>query len=306
MGKGITQSRSEALTARNRRIWKQANAGMRTSELAQEHGVSRRTTQRVTQAARGCGRVMAARRPGPKRGSVNSITPAEQAHMVCEFRRANPHKGHHYCHHVFRRNGLRVPAPVTIWRIWHRLGLIGRRKRRQRRREWMAMSSGPGYFQLDTMYLAGDRFAFVALETHSRWAYAKICLSRDSAQAAAFLDELRNTYPGTVRGLQTDNGSEFAGHFKSACKTAGLPLIHAWVNCPDQNGKVERFNRILRDETMLGAGDHTIPLSALIAELARFLHFYNYDRPHSSLDWNSPALYLASDSCPGPASQPRH
>ncbi len=50
--------------------------------------------------------------------------------MVCEFRRANPHKGHHYCHHVFRRNGLRVPAPVTIWRIWHRLGLIGRRKRR--------------------------------------------------------------------------------------------------------------------------------------------------------------------------------
>ncbi len=133
MRKGITQGQLEALTARNWRIWEQAKAGMRTSELAQEHGVSRRTIQRVKRAARECGRVITARRPGPRRGSVNSITPAVQAQMVCEFRCANPHKGNHYCHHVFRRNGLRVPAPVDIWRIWHRLGLIGRRKRRQRR-----------------------------------------------------------------------------------------------------------------------------------------------------------------------------
>ncbi len=179
---------------------------MRICELAQEHGVSRRTIQRVTQAARGRGKVTAARRPGPRRGSVNSITPAVQA----------------------------------------------------------------------------------------------------QAKAASFLDELRITYPGTVRGLQTDNGSEFAGHFKSACKAAGLPLIHAWVNCPDQNGKVERFNRILRDETMLGANDHTLSDAALANDLIRFLHFCNHDRPHSSLDWNSPALYLASHPCPGPASQPRH
>ncbi len=198
MGKGITQSRVEAFTARNRRLWEQAKEGAKTRELSQKHGVSRRTTQRVTQAARGCGRVMAARRPGPKRGSVNRITPAVQA----------------------------------------------------------------------------------------------------QAKAAAFLDELRAAYPGTVRGLQTDNGSEFAGHFKSACKAAGLPLIHAWVNCPDQNGKVERFNRILRDETMLGANDHTLSDAALIADLARFLHLYNYDRPHSSHDWNSLALYLASEFLP--------
>lgn len=306
MGKGITQSRVEALTARNRLIWEQAKEGMKTGELALEHGVSVRTIQRVKQAARERGRVDVARRPGPRRGSVNSATPASQVRIVCEFRLTNRHKGHHYCHHMLRRKGLRVPAPVTIWRIWRRLGLMGRRKRRQRRREWLAMSSGPGYFQLDTMYLAGDRFAFVALETHSRWAYAKICRSRDSAQAAAFLDELRNTYPGTLRGVQTDNGSEFAGHFKSSCKAAGLPLIHAWVNCPDQNGKVERFNRILRDETMLGADDHTLTDAALADDLVRFLHFYNHDRPHSALDWNSPALYLVSHPCPGPASHPRH
>jgi transposase InsO family protein len=301
VGKGITQSREEALTARNRLIWKMAQEGRKTVDLAAAHGVSVRTIQRVKRATKGRGKVIAARRPGPRRGSVNSATPAAQVHMVCEFRRTNPHKGHHYCHYMFRRKGLRVPAPVTIWRIWRRLGLMGRRKRRQRRREWLAMSSDPGYFQLDTMYLAGDRFAFVALETHSRWAYAKICRSRDSAQAAVFLDELRKTYPGTVRGLQTDNGSEFAGHFKSSCKAAGLPHVHAWVNCPDQNGKVERFNRILRDETMLGADDHTIPDSVLIANLISYLHFYNYDRAHSALDWNSPALYLASHSCPGPA-----
>lgn len=306
MGKGITQSREEAITERNRRIWEQARQGMGTRELAAEEEVSVRTVQRVVQAARKQGRVLRARKPGPARGTVLSATRPEQVRLVCAFKQSYPHKGHHYCHHLLKRRGLMVPAPVTIWRLWRRYRLMGRRRRRQRHRKWMELTCGPGYFQLDTMHLCGDRFAFVAVETNSRWAFARICAARTSAQAARFLQDLRASYPGTLRGVQTDNGSEFKRDFASACHALNLPHYFAWVRCPDQNGKVERFIRTLREESLLGLCDHSLPTQTLARDLSRFLHHYNHERLHHSLDWNTPAQYLATSSSPADAPIPRH
>lgn len=291
---GGTLNRQQLRTARNRRICCLAAQQQRSAAVAKYIGVSPRTVQRVLRAQRLSGQVPAARRPGPRRGSVGSATPAALVALVCDFKRAQPTKGHHYCYHWLQRQGLHPPAPVTIWRIWRRCRLLGRPRRRQRRREWLALRSAPGYFQLDTLYLAGDRFAYCAIDTHSRWAFVMLAARRDSRTAAGFLAELLRAYPGQLRGVQTDHGGEFQGAFKTACRQLGLPHYVAWVRCPDQNGKVERFNRTLRAESLLGTRDHQLPLPALQADLQRFLAYYNAERLHSALDWHTPSEYLHS------------
>ena len=302
---GGTLNRQLLLTARNRRICGMAAQGLGSAELAGGFGLSQRMIQRILKAEQLTGRVPTARRPGPPRGSVSRATPPALVALVCDFKRAQPGKGHHYCHHWLKRQGLHPPAPVTIWRLWRRYRLLGRPRRRQQRKEWLGLSSAPGYFQFDSLYLAGDRFAFCAVETHSRWAHVMLAERRDSRTAAAFLHELARLYPGQLSGAQTDNGGEFAGAFRAACRELQIEHYLAWVRCPDQNGKVERFNRTLREESLLGAQDHQLPWAALHDDLRRFLAYYNNERLHSALDWRTPSEYLQAH-LGAPPSSARH
>lgn len=271
--------------------------GLSTAEVARRHGLSRRTVQRVPHRTGRGGRVRLPRRPGPLVGTVGSATPPQMVELLCGFRQTYPAKGHHFCYHLLRRRGERPPAPVTIWRIWRRWGLLTKRRRRQQRRQWTDLCHGPGFFQMDTTYVSGGGFVFAAVETQSRWAHAAWAEARDSQSAARFLRHLEQHYPGQLRGVQTDNGSEFGGAFKSACRQLGLPHYLAWVRCPDQNGKVERFIGTLRSESLLGCDDPTLCRHRLRENLARCLREYNHDRPHCALGWRTPmeCLILKTD-----------
>lgn len=301
MGK-VTTCDAQALRTQ---LW-QAIAGDRlggqgTAEVARKYGVTPRTVQRIVKGCDARGRVRKARKPGPRQGQVGSCTPPDKVQLVCAFKASYPGKGHHYCHHWLKRQGLHPPAPVTIWRIWRWAGLLSKERKRQRRREYVALAHAPGFFQLDTLYLAGGSFAFSAVETRSRYGYVMLAQRRDSQAAARFLLELRAAYPGQLSGVQTDNGGEFAGAFSAACRELGLPRFLAWVRCPDQNGKVERFNRTLREETLLGTHNPYLPQQVLQADIARFLEHYNYHRPHTALDWRTPMEYLSSQTGLSPA-----
>jgi transposase InsO family protein len=296
MGKVTTCDAQTLRTQRWQAIADDRRGGQETLEVALKYGVSERTVQRIVQGCDARGRVRRACKPGPRKGEVGSRTPKDQVELVCAFKSSHPGKGHHYCHHWLKRQGLHPPAPVTIWRIWRLAGLLSGKRKRQPRRVWDALTHAPGFFQLDTLYIAGGSFAFSAVETRSRYGFVKLVPRRDAQSAAQFLLELQAVYPGRLSGVQTDNGGEFAGAFAAACRAQGLPHYQAWVRCPDQNGKVERFNRTLREETLLGTDNPGLPMQVLQADIARFLEHYNYHRPHAALDWHTPIEYLSSQT----------
>jgi hypothetical protein len=296
LSKPSTTSRRGLLRQQWQSVADDLRSGSSSAEAALKHEISLRTVQRIRQRTNRQGRVRPARQPGPAPGSVGSATPPALVELVCEFKRHEPGKGHHYCHHWLRRQGHSPPAPVTIWRIWRRHKLLGQRKRRRRARgSWEQLQSGPGYFQIDTAYAAGGSFVLAAVETQSRWALAAVIPRRDSASAALFLEQLAERYPGLLRGVQTDNGGEFAGAFSAACKRRGLPHYLAWVRCPDMNGKVERFIGTLRRESLLGTDDPTLSPQMLAADLQRCLAHYNTQRPHYALGWRTPQECLILD-----------
>ena len=95
---------------------------------------------------------------------------------------------------------------------------------------------------------------------------------------------------GVPAFIRSDNGPEFvARHLTRMLALNGVACIHIDPGSPWQNGKNERFNGIFRDEctTMetFYHRDHARALSRL------FLRYYNTQRPHSSLGYQTPAEF---------------
>ena len=92
---------------------------------------------------------------------------------------------------------------------------------------------------------------------------------------------------GAPAFLRSDNGSEFVAHdLKALLGTAGASSYYIDPGKPWQNGYVESFHSRLRDELL----DREAFASVLEAglRLERHRHWYNQERPHSSLGFRSP------------------
>jgi transposase InsO family protein len=294
MGNGSTISVWEERTRRWQAVADAVSGGMTRAEASRRYGMSERTVYRILGRRNRQGRVRRAQPPGPRPGNGPGRTSPAMVQLVCDCRREHPQKGHHHCHHYLKRLGHSPPSPATIWRLWRRHRLLGKKRRRQNfRARWELRRQAPGFFQLDTMYLPGNRFAFVAIDTCSRFGYLEISETRDARRAAAFLLHLLDAFPATVTGLQTDRGSEFYGDFHKLAASLNLPHFFAWTQCPDLNGMVERFIRTIRDESLLDTAEPDTPSAVLIQDAQDFLHHYNHHRLHSRLDYRPPFEYLS-------------
>jgi transposase InsO family protein len=100
--------------------------------------------------------------------------------------------------------------------------------------------------------------------------------------------QLRNAFweeelPGF---MLTDNDPLFKGEFTKTVKSYGIRHIHTQSYSPWQNSYAERWVRTARDDCV----NHIIPLSErhLMVKMKEFVGYYNSDRPHRSLSFNSP------------------
>jgi transposase InsO family protein len=146
----------------------------------------------------------------------------------------------------------------------------------------------------DTVRRAGYDFVFVAIDDHSRLAHAAILANEQGVSAAAFLRQAAAHYQRwgiNLKSVMTDNGACFRSDiFALACRELGLKHIFTRPYTPRTNGKAERFIQSSLREWAYASTFHT---SAHRAEhLPRWLHRYNWHRPHSSLGLKPPISRL--------------
>jgi transposase InsO family protein len=146
----------------------------------------------------------------------------------------------------------------------------------------------------DTVRRAGYDFVFVAIDDHSRLAHAAILPNEQGVTAAAFLRQATAHYQRfgvKLKSIMTDNGACFRSDvFALACRQLGLKHIFTRPYTPRTNGKAERF---IQSSLREWAYASTFNTSAHRAEhLPRWLHRYNWHRPHSSLDLKPPISRL--------------
>jgi transposase InsO family protein len=131
----------------------------------------------------------------------------------------------------------------------------------------------------------------VAIDDHSRLAFARILPDEQGPTCAAFLAEAAAFFAShgiEVREVMTDNAWNYthSRDFRAALAVLGAKHILTRPHSPWQNGKAERFNRTLQ-EGWAYRRPFTSNQDRLNA-LAPWLDHYNYARPHTACGGQPP------------------
>jgi transposase InsO family protein len=142
---------------------------------------------------------------------------------------------------------------------------------------------------------AGWEFVHVAIDDTSRVAYAQVLGNEQAESVTAFLRAAVAYYAGLglrIREVLTDNGPGYRSDaFGQACRDLGLRHLFTRPYRPQTNGKAERFiQTALREWAYARAYTRS---HQRIADLPRWLHGYNWHRPHASLAAQPPVSRLA-------------
>ena len=130
----------------------------------------------------------------------------------------------------------------------------------------------------------------IAVDDHSRLAYAEVLADEKALTAAAFLRRavrFYRRYGITVKRVLTDNGAAYiATAHALACRALGIKHTRTRPYRPQTNGKAERFIRTLLAGWAYGAiyrssHERTTALDG-------WLWHYNHRRRHSALGHRAP------------------
>jgi putative transposase len=142
----------------------------------------------------------------------------------------------------------------------------------------------------DITYLpiaGGFMYLVAVIDWHSRFVLAW-ALS-NTLDAAFCLEALHLALlRGTPTIFNTDQGSQFTAHaFTDCVAAAGCRVSMDGRGRAFDNIFIERLWRSVKYEDIYLNDYPTVP--ALAAGLERYFHFYNYERPHQSLAYATPA-----------------
>lgn len=191
-------------------------------------------------------------------------------------------------HRLWRREGLRVPKRQRKRRrLGHGNNSCTRRKAEQPDHVWsydFVMDQTSDGRRLKLLPVV-DEFTreCLAIEVERH------LTARDVVATLKYLFELR----GAPRFVRSDNGPEFiAGAVKAWLEDSGCGTLYIEPGSPWENAYVESFNGKLEDELLNREQFATLKESKVLVEDYRL--DYNHRRPHSSLNYLTPAAFAAA------------
>jgi transposase InsO family protein len=140
------------------------------------------------------------------------------------------------------------------------------------------------------IHRAGWEYLHVAIDDHSRIAFSQILPDQKAHSAASFLQVAVDYYARlgiAITRVLTDNGPCYrSGRFRRFCLHHRIAQRFTRPYTPRTNGKAERFiQTALREWAYRRAYDNS---QLRAEELPRWLHQYNWHRPHASLNHAPP------------------
>ncbi len=153
----------------------------------------------------------------------------------------------------------------------------------------------PGHHvQVDVKFLqlkdkegnAVKRYQYTAIDDATRIRALQIFPKHNQDCAIKFMDYVIEKFPFRISTVRTDRGHEFQARFHWHVEDQGIQHVYIKPRTPQLNGKVERSHRTDQTEfyQLLTYMDDV----DLNAKLEAWENFYNYGRPHISLDGKTP------------------
>ena len=137
---------------------------------------------------------------------------------------------------------------------------------------------------------AGWQYLHLAIDDHSRLAYAELLASESPAACVAFLRRAHAWYAArgiTIERVLSDNGNGYRSFAcRDVCVELGIECRYTRPRRPQTNGKAEALVKTLLREW---AHRFAYPTSTHRAKaLPGYLRWYNHHRPHGSLAGQPP------------------
>ena len=158
----------------------------------------------------------------------------------------------------------------------------------------------PFFFCLDTIVLylpwGVKRYILTAIDYQKKLGFAYCYSSPSSLSAFDFLLRLLALTEGRISAVLTDNGSEWEKYFEAACHKLKIKHIFTRVKTPKDNSINERFNGTIKKEFLNQSETFEYYLAEnniqkANKELIKYLIFYNFERPHQALNYQTPMGY---------------
>ncbi|MGH8454003.1 MAG: IS481 family transposase [Nevskiales bacterium] len=289
------------------------------SELCERHGISRKTGYKWIRRYQAEGPAGLHEQPRRPHGCPHRTADDIEAAIV-EARQRHPHWGAKKLLRILSKREPRQhwPARATVCNILDRNGLI----RHPRQRRQMGHPGKPstvitaanalwsadfkGHFKTgDGIYC----YPLTVTDNYSRMLLGcQGLLTTACADAKPVFRRLFQEY-GLPHRIRTDNGVPFA-----TVSLARLSTLSAWwvrlgvlpeliePGKPQQNGRHERMHKTLKAETTRP------PAANLAAQQRKFNRFrieFNHERPHESLNQETPDSLYTPSSRPYPSKLPR-
>ncbi len=291
--------------------------GWSASAVAESAGVSRATVYKWWRRYRDEGLAGLADRPSRPRSSPRRLHPALEARVI-ELRRRQrlgPHRlaaltglARSTCYKVLRRHQLhrldwldRPTAEVIRRYEMSRPGELGHMDVKKLAR----IPDGGGHFVHGRLgrprrdYEKGAKLGYdcvhTLLDDHTRLAYSELLANEQAATCGAFFRRALAWF--AERGVRfeavmTDNAWAYRNgrDYDQALAEIGARKLFTPPYTPRINGKVERFNRTLKEEWA-----YSQPFTSNQQRhrlLEGWLHMYNYHRAHTALGGRPPVERL--------------
>ncbi|MHB1137299.1 MAG: IS481 family transposase [Coriobacteriia bacterium] len=136
----------------------------------------------------------------------------------------------------------------------------------------------------------GWDFVHVAIDDHSRLAYAEVCVDEKADTTVAFTRRALDFFEGAgiqVRRILTDNGSAYCSFaFRDLLAERGILMRKTRPYRPQTNGKAEAFVKIVSNEWAYGRAYQNT--QERTERLDPFLRYYNLYRPHGGIGGQQP------------------
>ena len=216
--------------------------------------------------------------------------------------REKPRFGYRRLHVLLEREGRQVNHK-RVHRVYREAGLTLRRKKRK---HCVRMSTPLGIYTepnqewaLDFVHdvTASGRSIRVlnVIDAYTRESLAmEVDTSFAGLRVTRVLDQII-AERGLPRAIRCDNGPELTSrHFLAWALDRKIDLIHIQPGKPTQTGYVESFNGKLREECLRVSWFQNLFEARRI--IANWRRDYNERRPHSSLNYLTPAEFSAKTS----------
>jgi transposase InsO family protein len=277
-------------------------SGASVTAVAAHVGVVRQTVHRWLRAYAALGLAGLADRSAKPASCPHQMAPKVEARIL-ELRHEHPGWGPRTIRHRLEREGTcPLPGRSSIYRCLLRNGLISVQARRRPRSDYKRWerSRAMELWQMDIVggvHLADGAVAAIVsgIDDHSRFCVsARIVLSATARPVCDALARAMAAY-GIPEAVLTDNGKVFTARFGPGngevlfdriLRENGIRHLLTAPRSPTTTGKVERFHKTLRREFL--DGKVFVDLEGAQAELDRWVHHYNHERPHQGIGMVAP------------------